>query len=140
MKEIIIFSFLFCIIILFTWHCDKSHHDHHPLIPGPAGATGPRGPTGSTGQTGEAGSGIKTGFHVIEFGDPTDTSSPNTGLVTLNGSVLWDTTTTVPTFFTVFIAGAQHPDDVIKVSGNGSKTSIGYYFQDFKKLVEKKEL
>lgn len=109
--------------------CEKAHNDI-PGPTGPVGATGQTGVTGPTGPTGATGSGIRKGFHVIEFGDPTDTSVPNTGTVTLNGIVIWDTTTTVPTFFTVFIKGEQHPDDVIKVSGNGSKTSIGYYFQE----------
>jgi len=117
------------VMVLGTLACKKGHVDI-PGPTGPVGATGLTGATGPTGPTGATGSGIRKGFHVIEFGDSTDTSAPNTGTVILNGIILWDTTTTVPTFFTVFIAGEQHPDDVVNVSGNGSKTSIGYYFQE----------
>lgn len=124
----IVSNILIVLILLVTWNCGQSHKDI-PGPMGPAGATGPQGPTGATGLTGETGSGIRTGFHVIEFGDPSDRSAPNTGLVTLNGIVLWDTTTTVPGSFTIFIAGEKSLDDVIKISGSGSKTNIGYYFQ-----------
>jgi len=121
-----VLAFVSLMILTLSYSCEKIHND----IPGPTGPTGITGSIGPTGPTGATGSGIRTGFHVIEFGDPTDTSAPNTGTVILNGVILWDTTTTVPTSFTVFIDGEQHPDDVIKVSGNGSKTSIGYYFQE----------
>ena len=112
-----------------------SKHTDIPGLTGPKGATGETGEDGKDGQDGqdgkdgEDGSGIRKGFHVIGFGDPNDTSAPNTGTVILNNEVLWDTVTTKPTSFIVYIPGTKHPDDLIQVSGTGSKTSISYHFE-----------
>lgn len=99
---------------------------------GPQGATGPEGPTGPTGPEGPQGppgDQTRVGFHVITFGDPNDTSAPNSGGVLINDIILWDTVTSVPTHFTIRIPGTDHPDDIAEIFGDGSKTLIRHRFE-----------
>lgn len=126
--------FLMCLIVLVSWHCSKR-------VPGPIGpmgedgvdgSTGPGGPTGATGPTGPTGpqgSQTRVGVHIIDFGDPNDTSAPNSGGVLINDVILWDTVTSVPASFTIRIQGTAHPDDVIEIFGNGSKTRVRHHFE-----------
>ena len=123
-------TLLMCILpwmVVALIYCSK--HIDIPGLTGPKGETGETGEDGQDGQDGQDGSGIRKGFHVIGFGDPNDTSAPNSGTVILNNVVLWDTVTTKPTSFIVYIAGTKHIDDLVQVSGTGSKTSISYHFE-----------
>ena len=120
-------TLLMCILpwmVVALIYCSK-----HTDIPGLTGPKGETGETGEDGQDGKDGSGIRKGFHVIGFGDPNDTSAPNSGTVILNNEVLWDTVTTKPTSFIVYIAGTKHIDDLVQVSGTGSRTRISYHFE-----------
>lgn len=117
------------LVLTLFWQCTKAGPQGDTGLTGPDGSTGPIGPTGPTGATGPQGAQTRTGFHVITFGDPNDTSAPNTGGILQNDIVIWDTSTVVPSFFTVRIAGTDHPDDKIKVFGTGSKTSVGHHFE-----------
>jgi len=128
------FIVLMLSMVLLFQYCSKHHED----IPGPTGpsgqdgidgATGPTGSTGPTGATGPQGSLTRTGLHIIEFGDPSDGSAPNTGIVIINDVSIWDTVTSVPTHFTVYIPGTKHPDDLVEIFGTGSKTKISYRFE-----------
>ena len=129
-------TLLMCILpwmVVALIYCSK--HTDVPGLTGPKGATGETGEDGKDGKDGQDGkdgkdgSGIRKGFHVIGFGVPNDTSAPNSGTVILNNEVLWDTVTTKPTSFIVYIAGTKHPDDLVQVSGTGSRTRISYHFE-----------
>lgn len=114
-----------------AWRCSKR-------VPGPVGPpgedgvggpTGPTGATGLTGATGPQGSQTRVGVHIIDFGDPNDTSAPNSGGVLIKDVILWDTVTSVPASFTIRIRGTAHPDDVIEIFGSGSKTRVRHHFE-----------
>ena len=115
----------FIVFAFIGWHCSGPTGPQG--IPGSDGVPGPEGPTGPEGPPGSQ---TRVGFHVITFGDNSDTSAPNSGGVIQNDIVIWDTVTTVPSGeFVVRIPGTDHPDDVIEIFGNGSKTRIRYNFE-----------
>ncbi len=120
------------LLLLLIWNCGKSHEDivGPPGEDGVDGATGPTGPTGATGPTGPQGSQTRVGMHIITFGDPADTSAPNSGGLLVNDVVVWDTITTVPGVFTVRIPGTSHPDDITEVFlGGGSRGRLRHHFE-----------
>jgi len=128
----IFWAFFFAVAVWTFPSCTKegAPGDTGPMGPdGLLGPTGPTGATGATGATGPQGSQTRVGFHVITFGDPNDTSAPNSGGVTQNGVTIWDTVTAVPSFFTVRVSGIDHPDDEIGVFGTGSKTRVLHHFE-----------
>ena len=139
MKMRKIYSLLYYVVVLvLLWQCTKAGPQGDTGLMGPDGSTGqdgdtgpvgPTGATGATGATGPQGSQTRVGAHVITFGDPSDISAPNSGGVLQNGVVIWDTSTTVPAFFTVRIPGTDHLDDKIELFGNGSKTRIRHHFE-----------
>lgn len=118
------------IFLMSSFSCSKNPGD--PIVgpQGPTGATGATGAIGPTGATGPEGSSTRTGFHVITFGDPNDTSAPNSGGLLVNDAVVWDTVTTVPGFFTVRVPGIAHPDDITEVFlSSGSRGRLRHHFE-----------
>ncbi len=114
---------LMVLVLSITWNCTKR-------VPGPTGPQGKDGPTGPTGPTGPQGSQTRVGVHVITFGDPSDTSAPNSGGLLVNDVVVWDTITTVPGVFTVRVPGTSHPDDITEVFlGGGSRGRLRHHFE-----------
>ena len=131
----VLWTAIFIMVMALISNCSKAGRpgEMGPIGPdgldGLDGATGPTGPTGATGPTGPEGSQTRVGVHVITFGDPNDTSAPNSGGVLLNDIILWDTVTSVPSHFTIRIPGTDHPDDIIEIFGNGSKTRVRHHFE-----------